>query len=113
MKETSLSELHPDEIKKAIANCLEQIANSPQPAKVYLNLGDLYAQQEQWQESMDAYRQATVIKPDFAAAYFRLAKIATQIGDDNQAADYLYQALQLKPDAGKAQRHYNLGQTLV
>ncbi|MGL5938917.1 MAG: tetratricopeptide repeat protein [Waterburya sp.] len=113
MKETSLSELHPDEIKKAIANCLEQIANSPQPAKVYLNLGDLYAQQEQWQSAMDGYRQATVIKPDFAAAYFRLAKIATQIGDDNQAADYLYQGLQLKPDAGKAQRHYKLGQTLI
>jgi tetratricopeptide (TPR) repeat protein len=112
MKEASISKLDPEQIKQEIAQCLQQIANSPQSAKVHLHLGNLYAQEKQWQKAIDSYRQATVIKPDFAAAYFCLAKISTRLGNDSQAADYLYQALQSKPDSVTAQRHYELAQTL-
>jgi tetratricopeptide (TPR) repeat protein len=112
MKEASLSELDPEQIEKAIAQCLKQIATSSQPATVYLKLGNLYARQEQWQKAIDSYRQATAIKPDLLVAYRHLAKISTRLGNDNQAADYLYQALQLKPKFATAQEHYELGQTL-
>ena len=112
MKEVSLSQLNPAQISQAIAQYVQLIATSSQPATVHANLGNLYAQQRQWQEARTCYEQAIAIEPDFAEAYRNLAQILTHLGNEKQAAEHLCQAFKLQPDSATAKQHYELGKTL-
>ena len=107
-----LSQLNSVQIERAIARYLQQIATSVQPAEVYLDLGDLYARQEQWQKAVESYRQAITLKEDFAEAHRHLAGILRQKGNLSQAANHLFKAFKLQPDSATAKQHYELGQTL-
>lgn len=108
----SLSKSNSVNLTEAIARCTEQIANSSQPAAIYLELGDLYARQQQWQRAIESYRQAISHQPDFAEAHRQLAEALKQNGNPSLAADCWFDAFQLQPDAVTARQHYQLGQTL-
>ncbi|MBE9047933.1 tetratricopeptide repeat protein [Pleurocapsales cyanobacterium LEGE 10410] len=108
----SRSQLDSVQIEQAIAQYLQQIATSPQAAEVYLDLGNLYVRQEQWQQAAESYRQAIALKPDCASAHRHLAEVHHQQGNHGQAANHLFKAFRLQPDAATAKQHYELGQTL-
>jgi len=112
MKESTLSELDPVQIESAIAQHLQQIATSPQSAKVYLDLGHLYAQQEQWSQAMTSYRQAISLQPDLAEAHRHLAVVLSHRGNDPLATNHLFEAYQLQPSSISSQQHYQLGEAL-
>ncbi len=112
MKEQLQSELDLAQIEQAIAQYIRQITVSPQPAEVYVDLGNLYTQQGQWHEAVENYRQAIALKPDFAEAYRYLAGALNQSGKASLAANHLFTAFQLQPESVTAQQHYKLGQTL-
>ncbi|MEL6321084.1 MAG: tetratricopeptide repeat protein, partial [Cyanobacteria bacterium J06626_14] len=59
-----------------------QIALQLQPnwAEVSVNVGNLHARQQQWDEAIQNYQQAITLKPDFAGAYRNLAKVWTRKG---------------------------------
>lgn len=100
------------EIKQAIERCREQIAANPQSAGLYVNLGNLYCQQQQWRLAIQYYRQAIEIQPDLVEAHQHLAKILERQGNRQLASEHLYKSLQLQPTAFNAQQRYQLGQTL-
>lgn len=112
MNELPGSQLNSAQIKQEIAEYVQKIASSPQSAEVHANLGSLYVQQKQWQKAQACYEQSIKINPELTAAYFNLAKIWEQLGDQNKVADNLFIALKLKPHAASAQQHYELGETL-
>ena len=112
MKKSALSELDPVQIEQEIALYVQKIAANPQSAEVYLDLGHLYVQQEQWSQGMANYRQAIALKPDFAEAHRHLAAVLTSRGNHNLATNHLFEAYQLQPSLMTAQQHYELGQTL-
>ncbi len=112
MKKSSLSELNTVEIEQAIAQYIQQITVSPQPAEIYLDLGHLYGQQKQWQQAIASYKQAIALKPDCAEAHRHLAAILTRRGNESMASNHLFEAYQLQASSVAAQQHYELGQTL-
>lgn len=75
----------------------------------YLQLGDLYALQEQWQQAIGAYQTALHLEPDRIAAYWQLADALSQTGRSAEALEFWYQALCLEPHQATASGHYSLG----
>lgn len=112
MRESSLSELDPAQIERAIALSGKKIATNPQSAEFYLDLGHLYSQQEQWQQARESYQQAIVLKPDWGSAHRHLATVLSQSGNESLATNHLFEAAQLEPDSITPQEHYELGKTL-
>lgn len=112
MNESFLPQSQSTAIAKAIAKYTKLIAAHPEQAEHHANLGNLYAQQQQWHKAISCYNQAIKLDPQLADAYHNLAKILTLLGDRLQAADYLYQAVKLEPASATADKHYALGNIL-
>ena len=108
----SLSKLEPVKIESKIAKLIEKISHSPQLVEIYLELGDLYVIQKQWQQARKNYRQAISLKPDCVEAHRRLAVVFAKLDKCGQSAIHLFKAFGLQPDAVTAMQHYKLGQTL-
>ena len=104
--------MNPNQIEQAIAKYEREIAQNPQSASAYANLGSLYMQQEKWQKAQESYTGAVKINPKLAFAHRDLAKIWTHLGNSRQAADSLNLAYKFKPDLATPQQHYKLGKTL-
>ena len=108
----SLAKLKPNQIESAIAKLVAQITYGPRTAEAYLELGNLYALQERWQQAQESYRQAIALKSDCAEAHRRLATIFAKLNNSSQSSNHSFKAFQLQPDAVSAKQHYQLGQTL-
>ena len=100
------------QIEQEITRCVRQIAASTPSAEIYVELGQLYAQQQQWQQAIASYREAIALDPDFAKAHRRLAVVMNKSGDPDQAANHLFKSFQLQPDFATAQQHYQLARIL-
>ncbi len=79
-------------------------------AESFANLGSMYAQKKQWQEAISAYQKALKINPKFAGVYRNLARIYSQIEQEESSAQYWYQAYKLEPNANVLENYHNLGQ---
>ena len=108
----SLSKPDSVKIQNAIALLLDRISHSPQSVEIYLELGDLYVRQQQWQQAQTTYKQAIALDSDCGTAHRRLAAVFAKLDNTSQSANHLFKAFQLQPDAVTAMQHYKLGQTL-
>ena len=70
------------------------------------NLGEAYEALEKHDESVAAFRQAVVFKPDFGKAYYNLGKALLARGDRDEAIQQ-YVTLQ-NLDENLAEKLYNL-----
>jgi tetratricopeptide (TPR) repeat protein len=104
--------INPTQLETAIAQYETQIANNPQLAENYLNLGHLYTQKQQWQQAQDCYQKAVEVTPEFAEAHYHLAQVLTNLDNCGKAADHLNLALRLDPNLATPQQHYKLAKTL-
>ena len=107
-----MSELKPVEIEAAIAQCQQQIASNPQTAQLYVQLGNLYARQQQWRQAIENYRQAVALKPNLIEAHRRLAAVLNQRGRRNEAANHLFEAFRFQPELASPKQHYELARDL-
>lgn len=64
-----------------------------------VRLGDLYADANQWEEAAVCYEKAQKVKPNTAAVYYGLGRVAAARGNDQQAVDYFGKTLSLQPSA--------------
>jgi tetratricopeptide (TPR) repeat protein len=94
---SSLSRLDSVELEQAIAKCIQQIEANPQSAQANADLGDLYAQQQQWQLAVKHYRQAIALQPDFESIYKTLANLLLQQGKDEEAIKVYRQGVKNNP----------------
>lgn len=62
-------------LKEAVGYYEQAIAIQPDFAKVYVNLGSLYANQQQWQKAIHYYQQALTIDPQLLPVHEHLARI--------------------------------------
>ena len=100
------------EMVAAIAKCNQLIAQNPEKAELHARLGNLYAQQKQWQEAIASYQRAIKIDSTIGRVYYNLANILSQIGEMKKAANNLYQGLQLEPSLADYQKHCALAELL-
>ena len=108
----TLSKSNPAKIQDAIAKLEARVVHNPQSVQIYLELGNLYVRQQQWQQAQATYRQAIALEPDCVTAHRRLAAVFTELDNISQSANHLFKAFQLQPNAVTAMQHYELGQTL-
>jgi len=104
--------MNPTQIHKAIAKYDQEIADNPQAASAYANLGNLYLQQDKWQKAKQSFTEAIKINAKLALAHDGLAKVWTHLGNWQLAADSLNLAYKYKPSLATPQQHYKLGRTL-
>lgn len=71
----------------------------------WIGEGDLYLQQQQWQQALAAYKQAQTIHLDLPSLYTRQAYCYRQLGQFDLAESAYQKTLDLKPDYALA--HYN------
>ncbi len=94
----------------AIVKCNQLIAQKPEKAELHAQLGNLYAQQQQWPSAIASYQRAIQLDATVATVYYNLANVLSKIGEMQQAADFLYQGLQLDPTLGTVQKYQALAE---
>ena len=92
--------------KEAIGYYQQAISIQPDFAKVYVNLGSLYANQKQWQQAVDSYQQALKIDPGLLAVHQHLARILV-LQQQSQANQDIQSELTVKDylDRGRIFKH--------
>jgi tetratricopeptide (TPR) repeat protein len=78
----------------------------PKSAGAMVNLGTVYFNLRNWEESERFYLQAIEVDPDYALAHFDLANLYDERGNRNKALEHYHNALRLSPNYADA--HYNL-----
>lgn len=71
------------------------LAQQPQSAALNFALGNLYAEQQRWPESQQAYFNAYRLQPDSAEYAYNLAVSLDHLGQSKAAAQHYQRALQL------------------
>ncbi len=99
-------------IEAQIEHYQQEVKNNPNSAELLTNLGNLYAQKQQWKQAISAYERALEIDPNLAAVCRNLAKVAENNGQLELAADYWYRALNLEPGWTTPFGYIKLGNTL-
>ncbi|MEB3357532.1 MAG: tetratricopeptide repeat protein [Synechococcales bacterium] len=86
---------------------------SPSAAAVYASFGRLYILQEQWQEACRAFQQTVQHDATYTEAYWKLAALANQMNQRQEALLYWFKALSLEPHKATAAGHRKLGDALL
>jgi tetratricopeptide (TPR) repeat protein len=81
-------------------------AQPPMTAEQYVAAGDSYARTRQYDQAVDAYRQASRLNPNLAAAYHGLGRVYVNMGRATDAVAPLQTAARLDPN--NAFVHVNL-----
>lgn len=85
----------------------------PDWAELYVNLGSLYAQQQQWLNALRCYRQTIRLKPELIEAQRNLERLWSQVSQSEADVEVLYDAIVAQPDQVTAQDHSDLGHVLL
>jgi predicted CXXCH cytochrome family protein len=80
------------------------LADTPE---AHLNLGVMYADQQQLQQAEQAYREALRLAPEFMPARVNLANLYNRMGRNHDAEEQFREALELAPEMGEL--YYSFG----
>ena len=105
------SKLQLNQITATIEKYTQMLAKNPEAPEIHFNLGNLYAQQEQWEKAILCYKKAININPQFAEAYHNLAKVYLKIDNENKAAYFWYKAIKSEPRKVQIKEYWSLGNT--
>ena len=86
-------------------------ATSPATAEQFVAAGNKFALAKQYDQAVEAYRQALKLKPDLAAAHHGLGSVYVNLGRNAEAIEHLRAAARLDPENPIA--HLNLGISLA
>lgn len=86
-------------------------ATPPMTAEQFVAAGNKHALAKQYDQAVDAYRQALKLKPDLAGAYHGLGSVYVNMGRNAEALEHLRAAARLDPENPLA--HLNLGINLA
>lgn len=80
---------------------------TPDSARAYNNLGNVYAETGRYEEAIALHRKAIVLRPHYAQAYYNLGNEYVEVGEKKLAVAAYKKATEINPDYAKA--HNNLG----
>ena len=98
------------QIANAEQACGRLLELHPKSLPVINLLGAVLQRQRKWQEAIDIYNQAILLKPDFAEAYSNRGNALHQQGKLDEALESYDRAIQIKPDYSIA--FFNRGNVL-
>jgi len=70
---------------------------APYSYRVYNNLGDVYAEEKNYELALENFKRSVALKPDYADAVHNIGYIYSQIGNIEKAKKYLAQATDMNP----------------
>ena len=111
MKE-SKTQLSPQQIEQAILQCRQKIASAPKTLELHAKLGDLYLQQQQWQEAVVCYQKIVELEPFNPQAHRCLARVYDRLGEKGKVSDRLFTLYKVEPESFSVEQLYKLGQSL-
>ena len=91
----------------------QQIKRQPNSTSAYIELGNLYFLDRQWQNAIACYQQAVKLAPQQAKYHINLGKALSKAGDNIKANQAFYQGFSLKPKQVSALNHLKLGNKLL
>ena len=103
---------HQDVLKadNLVERYLEELKKQPNSPEIRLNLGNLFARKQQWQQAIANYQQAIKLKSDLVTAHLRLGKVYGIVGRTLEGAESIFRAYSLQPDIATPEQHYKLGE---
>jgi Ca-activated chloride channel family protein len=93
--------------EEAVQAFKQAIKLKPDYDEAHLNLGDAYAQQQQYSKAIEEYKQALRYKPDLLMAYNNMGTAHYRLGEHKRAIAAYEAALRLDPK--RALTHFNIG----
>ena len=93
--------------EEAVKAFKQAIKLKPDYAEAHYNLGDAYAQLQQYKKAIEEYKQAIKLKPDFAMAHNNMGTAHYKLGEHKKAIAAYKEAIRLDPKLGAT--HFNLG----
>ena len=111
MNQPNESPLKLNQITATIEQYTQMLAQNPEAPEIHVNLGNLYAQQEQWQKAISCYKKAVKINPQLTEGYRNLAKVYLKMSNESKAADFWYKAIKLEPTKAQIKEYLGLGNT--
>ena len=94
------------EKSRAISLYTEIIADEPNFAPAYINLGTIYFHMRRYGRAEELYRRATIADPGYVLAFFDLGNVLDELDRPDESIDAYRQAIALAPRYADA--HYNL-----
>lgn len=101
-----IKELQQERWSTALSFFQQATAKNPRFADAWFQVGYCCGNLGRWQESIKAFKQAIILKPDLAAAHYGLGVVYLAIGDKGSALDE-YKILKTS-DAERANKLFNL-----
>ena len=95
------------QLQQALSHAAEVLERFPDSAIVYNIAGASQAGLMQYDAAVDCYKQAVLIKPDYAEAWSNMGNALKDKGDLGAAIESYRQAIKIKPDYAEA--YYNMG----
>ena len=103
----------PNSISAKIARYRQQIQKQPNSPSAYIELGNVYFLEQQWQQAISCYQKGIKLAPNTAKYYINLGKAWTKAGDKHKANQAFYQGFSLEPNKVTAENHLLLGNKLL
>ena len=94
------------ELTRALTLLEQAIKLDPTAKAAYNSLGNVYYQQQRYQQALTMYQKALVIDPDYAKARTNLGSTYMQMAMDTRAIEELHKAL--RADSSYSLAYYNL-----
>ena len=94
------------ELTRALTLLEQAIKLDPTAKAAYNSLGNVYYQQQRYQQALAMYQQALAIDPDYAKARTNLGSTYMQMAMDTRAIEELHKAL--RADSSYSLAYYNL-----
>ena len=95
-----------NELKRALTLLEQAIKLDPTAKAAYNSLGNVYYQQQRYQQALVMYQKALAIDPDYVKARMNLGNTYMQLAMDTRAIDELQKAL--RADSSSSLAYYNL-----
>jgi TonB family protein len=86
--------------KEVIEQLKQKIAEMPVDPELYDELGRWYAKDREYEQSLESYRQALALKPDYARAWMGIAMTYEAMGRVDNAIDGYKRFVELDPNSG-------------
>ena len=97
-------------MQRVITECSQLLTQFPNSVTVYNMIGAANQSLGNLEESVEAYRAAISIKPDYAIAYNNIGNTLSDQGKIEEAIENYKKAISIKPDYAEA--FYNMGNAL-
>ena len=101
------------QLDKAIERYHNQAKLQPNSAKIYTDLGNLYARKGKLHHAIACYRKSIELNRKYAKAHLNIARILLKVGKQHEFIKEMQLALTLQPKIGTALDCFYLGNALV